>query len=141
IDEAAIDHDLVVHVRSGGEPGRADEADYLALADALARLDAARKGRHMAVGGLVAVVVLHADVFAVAAFPTDLVHRAVARCENRGAVGGCPVDAGMHLGKAEDRMTAEPEAGAHDAAADRLAHQEFLRALAALVVVIDDAVV
>ena len=38
-------------------------------------------------------------------------------------------------------MAAEAEAGAHDAAADRLAHQELLRALAGLVVVVDDAVV
>ena len=38
-------------------------------------------------------------------------------------------------------MAAEAEAGAHDAVADRLAHQELLRALAGLVVVVDDAVV
>ena len=38
-------------------------------------------------------------------------------------------------------MAAEAEAGAHDAGADRLAHQELLRALAGLVVVVDDAVV
>ena len=38
-------------------------------------------------------------------------------------------------------MAAEAEAGAHDAGADRLAHQELLRALAGLVVVVDHAVV
>ena len=38
-------------------------------------------------------------------------------------------------------MAAEAEAGAHDAEPDRLAHQELLRALAGLVIVVDDAVV
>src|SRR5439155_25738896 len=41
VDEAAVDDDLVVHVRAGREAGRADEADHLALAHLLARLDAA----------------------------------------------------------------------------------------------------
>src|SRR4051794_12677079 len=40
IDKAAVDDDLVVHVRAGREAGRADEADHLALAHFLARLDA-----------------------------------------------------------------------------------------------------
>src|SRR4051812_41224115 len=44
IDETAVDDDLVVDVRAGREAGRADEADHLALADFLARLDAAREG-------------------------------------------------------------------------------------------------
>src|SRR6185295_18147278 len=79
IDEAAVDHDLVVHVRAGRKAGRADEADHLALAHALARLDALREGRHVAVGGLVAVVVLDADVLAVATFPAGLFNHAVAR--------------------------------------------------------------
>src|SRR5262245_61398169 len=32
IDEAAIHQDFVVHMRAGGEAGRADEADHLTLA-------------------------------------------------------------------------------------------------------------
>src|SRR6187549_1698834 len=93
IDEAAIDHDLVVDMRAGRQAGRADEADHLSLAYALARLDAARKRRHVAVGGLVAVVMLHAHVFAVAAFPAHLVDRAVAGSKDRRAVGRGPVNA------------------------------------------------
>src|ERR1043166_8116871 len=112
-------------MRAVREAGRADEADHLSLADALARLDAAREGRHMAIGGLVAVVVLHAHVFAVAALPADAVDRAVARGEDRRAIRRLPVDAGVHLGIAEDRMAAEAEAGAHDAGADRLAGGEI----------------
>ena len=60
IDEAAVDQDLVVHVRAGREAGRADIADHLALAHARAGLRRARERRHVAVGGLVAVGVLDA---------------------------------------------------------------------------------
>ena len=38
-------------------------------------------------------------------------------------------------------MIARAEAGTHDAGGDRLPHQELLRALSGLVVVVDDAVV
>ena len=38
-------------------------------------------------------------------------------------------------------MAAAAEAGAHDGVVDGLAHQELLRALAGLVIVVDDAVV
>ena len=101
----------------------------------------ARERRHVAVGGLVAVGVADADVFAVAAFPADLFDRAVAGGVDRRAERRRPVDAGVHLVIAEQRMVAGAEAGPHDAGRDRLAHQELLRALAGLVVVVDDAVV
>ena len=55
IDEAAVDQDLVVHMRAGRKAGRADEADHLALPHARAFVDAARKGAHVAVGGFIAV--------------------------------------------------------------------------------------
>ena len=70
IDEAAVDQDLVVHVRAGREPGRADIADHLALAHAGAGLRRAGERGHVAVGGLVAVGVADADVLAVAATPS-----------------------------------------------------------------------
>src|SRR5215218_544757 len=95
----------------------------------------------MAVGGLVAVGVFDADVFAVATLPADLVDGAVAGGVDRGAERGGPVDPGVHLVIAEQRMIAGAEAGPHDAGGDRLADQELLRALSGLVVVIDDAVV
>src|SRR3981081_855800 len=95
----------------------------------------------MGVGGLVTVVVLHADIFAVAAFPADFLEDAVARCENRRAVGCGPVNAGMHLYVTEAGMAAAAEARAHDRVVDRLAHQELLRALAGLVVEIDHRIV
>ena len=60
IDEAAVDADLVMHVRAGRQAGRADEADHLALAHVLAFVDAAREGAHVAIGGLVAVGVADA---------------------------------------------------------------------------------
>ena len=114
IDEAAVHQDLVVHVRAGREAGRADIADHLALADARAGLGRARERGHVAVGGLVAVGVVDADVFAVAALPADLLDRAVAGGVDRGAERGGPVDAGVHLVIAEQRMIAGAEAGPHD---------------------------
>src|SRR5882757_8785381 len=100
-------------VRSGGHAGGADEADDLALSYPLAGLEALGEGRHVAVGGLITVVVLDADVFAVAAFGADFLDHAVAGGEDRRAVGRRPVDAGVHLDVAEDGMTASAEAGAH----------------------------
>ena len=77
-------------VGAGRLSGRADEADHLALANPLARLQALGEGRHVAVGGLVAVIVLQLDVFAVAAFPARDFDDAVAGRENRRAVGAWP---------------------------------------------------
>ena len=141
IDEAAVDQDLVVHVRAGREAGRADIADHLALAHARAGLRRARERGHVAVGGLVAVGMADADVLAVARLPADLLDGAVAGGVDRGAERRGPVDAGVHLVVAEQRMVADAEAGPHDAGGHRLAHQELLRALSGLVVVVDDAVV
>ena len=95
----------------------------------------------MAVGGLIAVGVLDADILAVAAFGAGLLDHAVAGCEDRGAVAGGPVDARMHLHVAQDRVAAAAEARAHDGVVDGFSDQELLRALAGLVVVVDDAVV
>src|SRR5258706_12645162 len=95
----------------------------------------------MGVGGLVTVVGLEADVFAVAAFPAGFLDDAVAGGENRRAVGCGPVDAGVHLDVTEDGMAAAAEARAHDRVVDGLAHQELLRALAGLVVEIDHRIV
>src|SRR3954452_2303678 len=110
IDEAAVDQDFVMHMRASRHAGRADETDHLALPHALAGLHAFCISGHMAVGGLIAVVVFQADVFAVAAFPADLFDHAVAGCEDRRAVRRRPVDAGVHLDIAEDGMAAAAEA-------------------------------
>src|SRR6185295_3888156 len=96
---------------------------------------------HVAVGGLVAVGVLDADVLAVARFPACLFDGAGAGGVDRRAHRGGPVHAGMHLGVAEDRMMAGAEARPHDAVGNRLADQELLRALAGVVIVVDEAVV
>ncbi len=45
VDKAAVDANFVVHVRAGRQTGGADEADHLALAHALAVIDAARDRR------------------------------------------------------------------------------------------------
>src|SRR5712672_2837718 len=87
IDEASVDQNFIVNVGAGRLSGRTDKADHLALPDPLAGFHALGKGRHMAVGGLVAVVMLEADVFAVAAFPADFLDDGVAGGKNRRAVG------------------------------------------------------
>src|SRR6185437_13585927 len=117
--EAAVDQDFVVNVGAGRLSGRADKANHLALADVLADLEALGEGGHVSVGGLVAVVMFQLDVFAVAAFPAGYFDGAVAGGENRGAIGGGPVDAGVHLDVAEDRMSAAAAAGSHDRIIDR----------------------
>src|SRR5262249_18940554 len=128
-------------MRPGRVSGRADIADHLALTDPYARLDAAREGRHMAVGGLIAVIVLEADVLAVARFPARRLNRAVTGRVDRRTHRGCPIQAGMHLGVTEDRMAGRAEAGTHDAIVHRLADKELLRAFSLLVVIVDNAVV
>ena len=109
IDEAAVDQNFVMQMRAGRQAGRADKADDLALAHAHARLDALGEGGHVAVGRFITVGVAKLDVFAVAAFPADLVDHAVAGGEDRRAVRSGPVDAGMHLHVAEDRVAATPK--------------------------------
>src|SRR5579872_5787441 len=126
---------------AGRLPGRTDKADDLTLPDAFPYFDTLGERRHMSVSRLVSVVVLDLDVFAVAAFPARGFDHAVAGGENRRAVGGRPIDAGVHLDVTEDRMAAAAEARAHDGVVDRLADQEFLRAFAGLVIVIDHRVV
>src|SRR5690606_33499605 len=79
--------------------------------------------------------------FAVAGFPSGPFDGAIAGGVDRRAAGRCPVDAGVHLRIAEDRVTPHAEGRAHDTVGDWLAYQEFLRALAGLVIVIDEAVV
>src|SRR6202000_2483854 len=132
---------LVWAVGRGSRAAGADEADHLALPHLLADLHALGERRHVAVGGFVAVGMLDADIFAVAAFGADLLEHAVAGGKDRRAIGGGPVDAGVHLHIAEDGMAAAAEAGAHDRIVDGLADQELFRALAGLVVIIDDPVV
>ena len=96
----------------------------------------------MAVGGLVAVGVADADVLAVAAFPAGLLDHAVAGGEDRRAHARAPSRRRCAcVTVAEDRMIARAEARPHDSVRQRLAHQELLRALAGLVVVVDDVVV
>src|SRR6266576_2465367 len=97
IDETPVDQNFIMDVGAGRHAGRSDETDHLALPHPLARLHALGIGRHVPVGGLVAVVVFQADVLAVTAFPADLFDDAVAGGENRRAVGRGPVDTGMHL--------------------------------------------
>src|SRR5262249_59629607 len=108
----------------------ADVSDDLALVHAGAGLQPAGISGHVTVGGLIAVGVTQAHVFAVSGFPADLFDRAVAGGVDRRSVGGCPIDAGVHFHVAEDRVAADAEARTHHAKRHRLAEHEFLRTLA-----------
>ncbi len=82
-----------------------------------------------------------AHVFAVAALGPDLFDRAVAGGEDRRAHRRPPIDAGMNLSDMKQRMDAPAERRGLEADRDRLAHQEFLRAFAAIVIIVVLAVV
>src|SRR6185503_2136068 len=123
--EAIVDEDLEMHVRTGRQAGRTDEADDLALAHAAADIEPPRECRHVAVGGLIAVGVADAHIFAVAALDADFVDAAVAGGEDRRAERRRPIDAGMRLHIVQQRVIALAEARSHDADRDRLAHQEL----------------
>ena len=140
IDEAAVDQHLVVQVRARGEAGGSDVADDLALAHLDAGRDALREAQHVSVGGVIAVGVADADVVAVLALAARLLDDAGARREHGRAGRGRPVDAGVHALLVQQRMEAHAEAGGepHVLAAHRPAHQELLRVVAILVVVVDD---
>ena len=70
-----------MHMRAGRKAGRADKADDLALAHLAADIEAARESGHVAVGGLIAVGMAQAHIFAVAALEPDLVDRC--RCRRQ----------------------------------------------------------
>src|SRR5436309_15493272 len=106
----AVDHHLVMQMRSGREAARTQEAEHLTLFDAQAFFDAARESGHVVVGGHVSVGVLDLDAPAVPRVPLRLGDRAVARGENRRADWRRPIDARMHLGVTWNRMTAVAEA-------------------------------
>ena len=99
-----------MHMGAGGQPRGADEADDLALADAAADIEPARKRGHVAVGGFVTVGVAHAHIFAVATLLPDLLDLAVAGGENRRAGRGRPIDAAVQFADVEERMRAPAEA-------------------------------
>src|SRR5215468_6173963 len=128
-------------MRAGREAGRADIADDLTLPDLGALGHVPRECRLVAIAGGIAVRVADLDELAVAAFPTDLLNDPVARCIDRRAGLGGPIDPGVHTGVLQHWMTARTEVGGHLAVGEWFANQEFLRALAGLVIVIDQAIV
>ena len=84
--------------------------------------------------------VLQRDRAAVAGAHADLLDHAVAGGQDARAGRRRPVDAGMHAVAVHDRVPAHAEAGGEAAVGHRLSHQEFLRALAGVVVEVDRAV-
>src|SRR3954471_6147872 len=95
----------------------------------------------MVIGRHVAVRVLDLGAPAVAAVPLRLDDRAIAGRDDRRADAVGPIDAGVHLGVAENRVAPVAEPGPEDAVGDRLADKELLERASGLVEIIDRAVV
>src|SRR5258708_39343866 len=79
IDRLALAQELEVQMRAGRAAGAADKADELAAHHRLARLDAGRESREMAVDRGKLAAVLDADPVAVAAVGRGAHHHAVGR--------------------------------------------------------------
>src|SRR5580700_6461657 len=90
IDRFAIDAGLVMQMRAGRAPGRADPADHLAAANALA--DANVDLGEMAVAGGKAIAVIDLDHLAVTAAPPGRRYCSRRRGVGRLAIGAAEID-------------------------------------------------
>src|SRR5215475_74815 len=107
IDRVAVDAGLVVQVRAGGAPGRADLADDLADAHALALADV--DGGEMAVARRQAVAVIDFHHLAVAAAPAGEHDLAGGGGTHRLAGAGAHVEPVMHGERADERVHSDAE--------------------------------
>src|SRR5262245_49416638 len=109
VDRVAVDAGLVVQMRAGGAPGRADLADDLADAHVLALADV--DGGELAVARRQAVAVIDFHHFAVAAAPAGEHDFSGGRDASRLARAGAAVDSGNRGGAAAARSHPDAEAG------------------------------
>ena len=122
IDGVAVHARLVVQMRPGRAPGRADLADDLAGAHPLPDLDVIVG--QMPVAGREPVAVVDLDHLAVAALPAGDRDVAVGGRAHRIAGLAAEIQAGVHRGRADERIDAHAEAGGYfHLAHDRLAHR------------------
>src|ERR1700722_20506783 len=96
-----------MQMRAGGAPGRADPADPLPDANALA--DANVDLRQMTVAGGKAVAVIDLDHLAVAAAPAGRRHRSRRRGVGRLAVAAAELDTRVHRRHMQERIDAHAE--------------------------------
>src|SRR6476661_2799582 len=126
----AVDPELVVEVRAGGEAGGSYVPDGLSLFDPRARVNTPREAAKMAVAGRNPIPVAQLDQVAIATGPTGAEHDAVTgghdRRPRRGRVVGALVPPGdtqhrMKPGPGEARRdAAELHRGAEERAAERV---------------------
>src|SRR5665811_916962 len=122
VDRLAVGAGLIVQMRAGRSPGRADPADDLADAHRLTDLHV--NLREMAVTGGQAIAVVDLDHVAIAAFAAGDAHFAGGGGVHRFAGFAAQVDTGMDGGPAQERVEAHAERRTHvHLAADRLAHR------------------
>ena len=122
----AIDAELVVQVRPGGQAGGTDIADDLALADPLAGAVLA-KARHVRIQRGVAATVIQDHRVAIAALHPGKLHPGIAGGHDRGAGAGGVVHALVHAHAAQYRMTARAEIGAQAGKLDWRADEALLQ--------------
>jgi beta-N-acetylhexosaminidase len=114
IDRLSPPSDLVMEVRTRGEPRHADEPDHVALSDVPRTVDAGLDPRQMGVPGAEAVRVLNLDEETVPAIRAGELDDAVRGGMHGGPRGRGQIDAGVGENAVEDGV--EPsitEAGAH----------------------------
>src|SRR5262249_37320338 len=129
------DAEFIVQMRAGGEPGHADVADRLALADVLADLDRTEM-RHVAVQRAVVAAVLDDDDVAVAGLPAAERYSAVAGGVDRRARRRRLVAAPVRTAGAEDRVHPAGRKRRRDAREFHRSPQETLAQRPAVVAVI-----
>ena len=93
----------------------------------------------MRIGGLIAVGVADHGLLAIAGRPACFLHCAIAGGQNRRAARCSPVHAPVHLAEFQDGVPSCAEGRSKPGIGHYLAQQEFLRALAGFVVIVDAA--
>src|SRR5690606_27415806 len=90
IHMATVDLELIMQVRAGGQSGRADITDNLALGDVAACANAVGVSAHVCIKSLIGLAVLDNHRVAIAALAPDVYYAAIAGCLDRSA-GGCSI--------------------------------------------------
>src|SRR5204863_5216057 len=101
---------FVVHVRAGGAPGAAEEADLAVRRDALP--DRHSLAMEMRIAGRDAIAVVDFDDLAVIVAITGIGHDARCRGVDRRHVGRPEIEPGMKRRAAIDRVATHPETAA-----------------------------
>ena len=108
----AIPEHFEMQVRAAGQPSGADEADHIALADAIACAQARREAREVPVKRRIAILMTQDNDLAIPTFHSDILNHAVAGGLDPGAGRSAVIDALVRAPFLQDGMEARrSEAG------------------------------